>query len=166
MKKFIVGLFLAIAAPAAFADTTMESFPAPTVGLLTDQVGCTGNSFSADGSTIIGACQHTQTMPCSGRGCQPVRYTTRYNVTWSVPDLTPSVADACVTIRTHAPQPPQYTFYNGHTLADCLALATWSSSVTMVQDYWGLNPYYLIAVSPTGLYEIVANNGASWFVTF
>ena len=162
-KKFVLGLFLGVVGiSAAYADTTMEGFPVPTDGLITSQVGCAGNSFSEDGSTIIGACSSTKTSACSGRGCQPVRYKTFYNVTWSVPDLVPSVADACMMVRTHAPQAPQYTFYNGHVAADCHGLSISSPSVTMVNGA----PYYLIAVSPTGLYEIVANFSISYLVTF
>lgn len=162
-KQFIVGMMLSVGAIAgAHADTTLEPITAEIPANFPGNVhSCAGNSFDANDS-IIGACRVTRSQACSGRGCQPVQYTTYFNVTWTTPDLTPSVPDACVTVRHHLPQTNTYTYLNGHVAADCRGLAQSSASVTSVNGV----PYYLIAVSNSGLYEIVANYGTSWLVTF
>lgn len=158
----------ALAVPAlAMAHPTFTPFaPPPGVraAVPAGAMHCAGNAYNAKGK-IRGACASPHAYPCSGRGCQPVTVTRYYNATWAA-DGAPISAILCMSIRHHLPQPDRYTYYNGFAARDCKKPELRSQTVVMINRGSGPSPYYLIATSPSGLTEIVADGSRSYLVTF
>jgi len=161
--KIIVRALLAVLALGASALVYAQSFPTITPLQVPTEVsaqrshGCIAGGFNADDS-VYGACSYVLYGACSGRACQPVRYTHNYIVAW---DLNGNVTNsvACDIVRTHVPQVPQYTYLNGYTYCPGYA-ANPLQSVTYVPygPYsWEYNTFYFVAISDDGLYTLIDN---------
>ena len=119
------------------------------------QESCTPSGFNADDS-IAGVCRTVRYSACSGRGCQPVRYTYNYVTTWDINGIVLS-AVACDVVRTHIPQVPQYTYFNGYTSCP-VAVSNPNHAVTYVPNgphSWDYTTYYWVATSDDGVYGLV-----------
>lgn len=145
---------LAVAGVANAQTTAMNELPIPAMTGYSQQ--CSATAF--DGADIVGTCITHTAQACSGRGCQPVRFTTAYITHWDA-SLTPTT-EPCYVVRTHLPQAPQYTYYGGHTAADCpFVLNNTGVSVQINGSSW----WYVTADSTR---EIVNDNYTSYLVTF
>lgn len=164
MKTSLLGCLMALALWPALAGAqslpTITGLGVPSALLHVGQSGrllCAPVGFRADDS-VYGACHTVTSQPCSGRGCQPVNFTTNWIVTWDL-EGNPTLGDACDVVRTHLPQAPQVTYYLGHTAADCFPVALNPTGKTVGIPYgpysWQVSWYYYVATSADQLYELV-----------
>lgn len=155
MKPLILAM-LAMASMTAGAQTfpTVTPLQRPVLAY-NYQEACLPSGFNADDS-ISGVCSTHRSGACSGRGCQPVRYTYNYITVWDINGVVQS-AVLCDEVRTHLPQVPQYTYYNGFT--ECpVAVANPNHEVTYVPNgpySWQYAVYYFVGISDDGLYGLV-----------
>jgi hypothetical protein len=153
------GLILALTMiTPAYADTLIQlPIPPALIGVgYAPRTACAGAAFNDDNS-VRGACHTVTSAPCSGRGCQPVTYTTDYIAVWDALG-NPLVATACAVIRHHLPQADQITYLNGFTAGDCFGVRfNPTGTVVMVDGA----PYYYVATSVTGA-ELVNSNVAGY----
>src|ERR1700692_3233209 len=118
MKGIVLGLLLC---GSAYADNFVQLGQPSLIGVgIAGRLGCAGMGFNAAHS-IFGACHTVTSAPCSGRGCQPVTYTTNYVATWDALG-TPIGATACSVVRHHLPQADQVTYANGYSASNCFGV--------------------------------------------
>jgi len=167
MKGFLGASCLLIAGAAqaqTYPTVTLLQVPA---AIKTTRTYCEGQSFNADDS-VHGTCEVIVSSACSGRGCQPVTYTTFYIADWDLAG-NPTLEDRCAQVRHHLPQANQWTFFNGHTAADCPA-PSFGTSTTVGIPYgaysWDVAYYYYVTTSADGAYEIVNLQSTSYVVAF
>src|SRR6267142_4212588 len=116
---------------------------------ISQRPACSGSSFNAD-SSILGACRTLAFTACSGRGCQPVTYTTTYVVHWDSGG-NPGGVEACSLLRHHLPQADVLSYLGGHSAADCPNLLTQTGTVVVLDGV----PYYYITTDPVSGTELV-----------
>lgn len=164
MKTRLLGCLMALALLPALGGAqslpTVTALGIPPALLHVGQPGrllCAPLGFRDDDS-VYGACHTVTSQACSGRGCQPVNYTTNWIVTWNI-EGNPTLGDACALIRTHLPQPRQVTYYGGHSAADCFDVILNPTLKTVGIPYgpyyWQVTWYYYVATSADQLYELV-----------
>jgi hypothetical protein len=151
-----LSLFASFAMADGYSTITPLGIPPALIGIgQSGRLACAPVGFRSDDS-VYGACHTVTSAPCSGRGCQPVVYTTNYIVTWDLAG-NPALGDACAIVRTHLPQAPQTTYYNGHSAADCFSVVTNPSGTTVAITYGpgDVTYYYYVSTSADGRYELV-----------
>ena len=148
--RIAIAIAAALTANLSTAQQTLTS-----LGLPAAKQACAPSAFSHDGSFILGACREVSQSACSGRGCQPVRTTTIYNVSWNLSGQVLTSA-ACEVIRHHAPQPDVITYVNGYT--SCLS-PVWDTGVSIVINQV---PYYY--VTSNGIEELVTDQTTGYIV--
>lgn len=141
---------LAVLAGSAQADT-FTRLVQPSIA--SPYTHCVGNAFNAD-SSIVGVCTKTLSYPCSGRGCQPVRYVYDYIASWDAFG-TPLAVEECSVTRRHIPQAPVTTYLNGHSAADCFDLVYNPTGTVVVID--GV-PLWYVATDPVTGNALVNDN--------
>ena len=155
------GLILALTmmSGTAFASTLFQLPPPPAlVGVgIAGRLACVGVGFNADDS-IYGACHTATSAPCSGKGCQPVTYTTNYIVTWDTAG-NPTGSTGCSIVRHHLPQADQTTYLDGHSAADCPGVLFNPTGAVVVVN--GVPYYYVTTDAVTGA-ELVNSNAAGF----
>lgn len=153
-------LLISLAAVAASSVVQAADFPTVTPLQLPSltyhyQESCLPIGWNAD-DTVSGICSTRKYGACSGRGCQPTRYTQNYITVWDINGVVQS-AVLCDEVRTHIPQPAQYTYYNGFT--ECpVAVSNPNREVTYVPygPYsWQYITYYFVGISDDGVYGLV-----------
>ena len=155
------GLILALTmvSGTAFAGALDQLPPPPAlvgVGIAT-RLACVGVAFNAD-NTIYGACHTATSAPCSGKGCQPVTYTTNYIATWDTAG-SPTGSTGCSIVRHHLPQADQTTYLNGHSAADCPGVVFNPTGPVVAIN--GAPYYYVTTDAVTGA-ELVNSNAAGF----
>ena len=120
--------------------------------------GCTGSKFNADG-TVTAACQLIKSAPCSGRGCQPVRYITRYVATFDQNGASLGSV-MCSYTRHHFPQPDAVIYYNGYDATTCLGTNYDPTYTTVVLD--SVPFYYVTTNSVTG--QMLVNSNVTGYL--
>lgn len=121
------------------------------------RAACVGSGF--DGGQVTGVCVSVTSSPCSGRGCQPVTFTTTYLARWELDGATVSL-EACNLTRHHLPQANQVTYYGDHT--SCPALVYNPTGTTVVVDG---TPFYYVSTDPVTGDELVNSNSAGYVVS-
>jgi hypothetical protein len=160
MKMKGIIFTVALLAAAAVQASTLVPLSQPAlegIGLV-GRTACVGSSFNAD-SSITGACHTITSSPCSGRGCQPVTYTTNYVAKWDDVGNSLSVT-ACAVVRHHLPQVDQTTYLNGYTA--CPAVVFNPQTGVIVVN--GIPLYYVTTDVVTGN-ELANANAAGYLVT-
>lgn len=155
MKTFFA-LLAILTCSAASAQTypTVTPLQKPTVDH-SYQLGCTPIAFNGDDS-IGGVCTGYVYSACSGRGCQPIRYSYNYLTSWDINGIV-QTAVLCDMVRTHGAQAPVYTYYNGF-ISCPVAVVNPNHEVTYVPygPYsWQYTTYYFVGISDDGLYGLV-----------
>lgn len=156
MKALIASLVLLASAAQAQSLVPLTEPALDGIGL-SGRTACVGDSFNAD-SSIVGACHTVTSSACSGRGCQPVTYTTNYIATWDATGSATSV-QACSVIRHHSPQADQVTYLDGHSAVDCPSVVFNRGSTVEING----TPYYYVSTSVNGD-ELVNSNAAGYLV--
>ena len=143
----------------AMADSLIQlPIPAGVVGQ-EGRTSCVGNGFNADHS-VFGACNSVTSSACSGRGCNPVTYTTTYVAAWDA-DGVPLSAIACSVTRHHSPQPNVTTYENGYDETSCPGVNLFGTHTVVVVDG---TPFYYVATDPVTGAELVNSNAAGFLV--
>lgn len=162
-----LALLLLLSCGVASADTMIQ-LPVPDAVKAVAGAAyahCTAAAFGA-GGTVVGACQTVHSAACSGRGCQPVRYTYKYVATWdgSGNSLT---LDACSVTRSHVPQVPVVTYLNGHTATDCTGTIYNPTGAVIelpsIFDPAWLAPYFYVTTDAVSG-NILANSNTAGFL--
>lgn len=112
-------LFLSFFSSVVSAETFLR-LPLPPPLANVGQSGtksCIGTSFNAD-SSISGFCRTKNSSPCSGRGCQPVTFTTTYVTIWDAEGNFVSEV-TCGIGRHHLPQADTVTYAAGYDATSC-----------------------------------------------
>ncbi len=117
---------------------------------------CATTGFNADGS-VAGTCRVALAYPCSGRGCQPVRYTYTYVASWGLDGYSIGATE-CSIIRRHFPQPATVTYLNGYTADTCPLINFNPTGTVVVID--GV-PYAYVSTDALGD-EVVNSNYAGY----
>lgn len=155
MKGLVVLLFLAV---SAHAQSVISLTQPALAGIgIAARTACVGTAFSADHS-VVGACHTVTSAPCSGRGCQPVTYTTNYTATWDSSGNATGVR-ACSVTRHHLPQPDVVTLLNGATSCPGVVFNQTGSTV-VITGY----PYYYVTTDPVTGAELVNSATAGYLV--
>lgn len=150
-----LALFLVMFAGLAAAQGMTQLDP-PVQIVVTSRLACAALGFV--GGVVGGECRTVTSAPCSGRGCQPVTYTTNYLATWDM-DGNPLNAQACSLVRHHLPGADQVTYLNGHTAADCHDIVFNPTGTSVVLDDI---PFHYVATDATTGNELVNSNYAGF----
>lgn len=150
---------LAILASGVVSAGTMELTQPALAGIgIEGRTACVGDTFNANDS-ITGACHTIVSSPCSGRGCQPVTFTTNYIAAWDAQGNATGV-EACSVLRHHLPQPNTTTYLNGHNALDCPGVVFNQGAGIVEVD--GI-PYYYVTTSVDGN-ELINSNVAGYLL--
>lgn len=118
MKSILCALAFLVAGAVHAGDLIQLPIPAEVPRVTYPSApACAASAFNDDKS-IRGACRSVRATACSGRGCQPVKYTTTYVAVWSAQGE-PLVATACSLLRHHLPQADELSYYPGFDASTC-----------------------------------------------
>ncbi len=156
MKKLALAITAALAFSAAQASDLVQLTQPTLSGVgIAGRTACVGSAFNSDNS-VVGACRTVTASACSGRGCQPVTYTTTYVANWDALGE-PTGTAACSLTRHHLPQADQVTFLNGYTSCPSVVFDPTQTVVVI----GGFPMYYVTTDAATGA-ELVNNNVAGY----
>lgn len=159
MKGLILGLLMMVSG-IALADATVPLTQPALAGIgIAGRTACVGSAFNSDNS-VTGACHTVRSSACSGRGCQPVTYTTNYIAVWDANGTALSVT-ACSVTRHHLPQANQTTALNGIDPSDCTGLIFNPTGTVVVID---AVPYYYVSTDAVTGAQLVNSNSAGYLI--
>lgn len=157
LKGLFLGLLMMVTG-VAVADATVPLTQPALAGVgIASRTACVGSAFNSDNS-VRGACHTVTSSPCSGRGCQPVTYTTNYVAVWDSQGNALSVT-ACSVTRHHLPQADQVTALNGIDPSDCAGVV-FNPTGTVVTING--SPFYYVATDAVTGAELVNSNTAGY----
>lgn len=124
------------------------------------RTACVGTAFNAD-SSIVGACRTATSSACSGRGCQPVTFTTTYVASWDVFG-DPTGVTACSVTRHHLPQADTVVYGSGFGPSNCPVVVFNPTGNTVNVNG---TPFYYVTTDAQTSNELVNSNSAGYLVT-